>query len=52
MMEETNQLISHIEICTVNLESLESKIKPIKTKIKTMKMYPGVKKKCLNLPQD
>ena len=43
-MEETNQLISHIELCTVSLESLESKTKPIKTKTKTMKMYPGVKK--------
>ena len=43
-MEQTNQLVSHIEIFTANLQSLENNIKSIKTKTKSIEVYPGTRK--------
>ena len=37
LKKQTNQLISHIGTCTANLQNLESNIKPIQPKTKTMK---------------
>ena len=41
---QTNQLISYIQIFTANLQNLENNIKPIKTKSKSIEMYPGIRK--------
>ena len=49
--EQENQLISHMEIFTVNLQNLENNIKPIKTKTKSKTSILG-KEKCSNLEQD
>ena len=40
--EQTNLLISHIEIFKANLQNLEYNIKPIKTK-KYIEIYPGIR---------
>ena len=42
--KKTNQLISHIEIFTANLQNLKNNIKSIKTKTKSIEMYPGIRK--------
>ena len=42
--EQTNQLLSHIEIFTANLQNLENNIKPMKPKTKSTEMYPGTRK--------
>ena len=44
MREQTNQLISHVETLTANLQNVKNNIKPIKTKTKTIEMYPGIRK--------
>ena len=44
MREQTNQLISHVETLTANLQNVKNNIKPIKTKTKTIEMYSGIRK--------
>ena len=38
-----NAELKHIETVIANLQNLENKIKPIKTKRKTMEMYQGIR---------
>ena len=40
--EQTNQLISHIELFTAKLQNLENNMKPKKRKTKSIEMYPGI----------
>ena len=42
--EQADQLISHIEIFTGNLQNLENNVEPVKTKANCIDMYPGIKK--------
>ena len=42
LREQTNQLISHVETLTANLQNVKNNIKLIKTK--TIEMYPGIRK--------
>ena len=42
--EQTNQLISRIEIFTANLQNLENNIKSIKQKTRSIGIYPGIRK--------